>query len=72
MSVQSLGTALKNAVARRIEKESRALRGTISNGRLQVGAKSYPFTSAVDVGTHNGSKVWAQLSKSGKAVIVGN
>lgn len=71
MGIQSLSATLKNAVDRRIEKEARALRGTISNGRLQVGAKSYPFTSAVDVGAHSGSKVWVQLSKTGKAVIVG-
>ena len=72
MGIKSLGAALKNAVDRRIENEARAQRGTISNGRLQVGAKSYPFTTAVDVGAHNGSRVWAQLSKSGKAIIVGD
>lgn len=72
MSIQSLSTALKKAVDARIDKEARAMHGTIIDGRLQVGAKSYPFTTAVDVGTHNGRKVWAQLSKSGKAVVVGD
>lgn len=72
MGIQSLSATLKNAVDKRIEKEARALHGTIQNGRLQAGAKSYPYTSVVDVGAHNGSKVWAQLSKNGKAVIVGD
>lgn len=72
MGIKSLGAALKDAVDKRIENEARAQRGTISNGRLQVGAKSYPFTTAVDVGAYNGSKVWAQLSKNGKAVIIGD
>ena len=71
MGVQELASATKQAVDRRIDKEARAQRGTIQNGRFQVGAKSYPYTSAVDVNTHNGNKVWAQLSPSGKAVIVG-
>ena len=71
MGVQELATTLKQTVDRRINEEARAQRGTIQNGRLQIGAKSYPYTSAVDVGTHNGNKVWAQLSPSGKAVIVG-
>lgn len=72
MSVQELTAAVKDAVERRIDEESKAQRGTIQNGRLQIGAKSYPYTSAVDVRTHDGDKVWAQLSKSGRAVIVGN
>lgn len=72
MGVQSLAAATKSAVERRINEESKAQRGTICNGRLQIGAKSYPYTSAVDVGAHNGDKVWAQLTPSGKAVIVGN
>lgn len=71
MGVQALASATKEAVDRRINEEARAMHGTIRNGRLQVGAKSYSYTSAVDIGTHNGDKVWAQKAKNGKAVIVG-
>lgn len=72
MSVQSLADAIKNAIQARITKEARAKRGVIQNGQFVSGADSYPFVSAVDVDTSNGKKVWAQLSQSGKAVIVGS
>ena len=72
MSIHELASEVKSAVERRINEEAKAQRGTIQNGRLQIGAKSYPYTSAVDVSNHDGDKVWAQLSKTGRAVIVGN
>lgn len=71
MSVDSLARAVKSAVEARIKKEARARRGTIQNGQFVCGADCYPFTSAVDVDTGNGKKVWAQLSPNGTAVVVG-
>lgn len=71
MGVKSLAAAVGTAVRRRIEQEARAKRGVIQNGRFISGAKSYPMIQAVDVDTSNGKRVWAQLSKSGSAVIVG-
>lgn len=72
MGIRELATATKEAVDRRIKTEARAQHGTICDNRLQIGAKSYPYTQTVDVRAHNGDKVWAQLTPSGKAVIVGD
>lgn len=69
--IQGLADAIKSAVQNRIDEESKAKRGTIQNGNFVNGAKSYPFIQAVDCNISNGSRVWAQLSRSGKAVIVG-
>ena len=71
MSVEGLSRAIKAAIDMRIEQEARAMRGVIQNGQFQSGAKSYPYVSAVDANTSEGKKVWAQLSQSGKAVVVG-
>lgn len=71
MSVQELGTVIKNAVDKRINEEARAKRGTIINGRFQCGARSYPYKAVVDCNTSNGRKVWAQQDTGGKAIIVG-
>ena len=71
MSIQRLATTIKSAVDSRVNEESRAKRGTIHNGRFISGAKSYPFTQAVDCNTGEGKRVWAQLSKNNTAVIVG-
>lgn len=71
MSVNSLGNSIKSAVDKRVNDEARAKRGTIRNGRFVSGSKSYPFTPAVDCNTGEGKKVWAQLSTSGKAVVIG-
>ena len=71
MSVQELGTAIKNAVEKRIKEEARAKHGTIINGRFLVGARSYPYKQVVDCNTSDGRKVWAQQATNGKAIIVG-
>ena len=71
MSVDNLANSIKAAVDKRVNEESRALRGTIQNSRFFSGSKSFPFTPAVDCNTVNGKKVWAQLSKNGTAVVVG-
>lgn len=71
MSVQQLANSIKNAVDTRIANEARALRGTIQNGMFVSGAKSFPFKTAVDCHTFNGSRVWAQRAPNGKVVIVG-
>lgn len=71
MGVKSLAAAVARAVQKRINEETRAMRGTIQGNRFISGAKSYPFTQAVDCDAGDGKKVWAQLSQSGKAVVVG-
>lgn len=71
MGVKSLAAAVARAVQRRIEQEARAMRGTIQGNRFISGAKSYPMIQAVDCDAGDGKKAWAQLSQSGKAVIVG-
>ena len=69
MSISELSASLKKAVDQRISQESQAKRGVIKNGRFQCGAKSFPFKQAVDCNLNR--KVWAQMTKSGVAVIVG-
>ena len=68
MSVQALANSIKQALEQKVQNESRAIRGTISNGRFYSGNKSYPFTRAVET---TGDRVWAQLSPNNKAVIIG-
>lgn len=71
MSVQSLAYSIKRAVDNRIQKESRAMRGTIHGNNFICGNKSYKYVSAVDADTYSGNRVWAQLSRNNSAVIVG-
>lgn len=71
MSISDLKSAVRNSMNKRIESEGRAMRGTIQNGRLIVGAKQYEPVRAVDVNTANGARVYALPSADGKAVIVG-
>lgn len=69
MSVTELATTLKNAVDEHINREARALRGIIKNGMFCCGARTYPFKQAVDCSLKG--KVWAQLDKNGRAIIIG-
>lgn len=71
MSVQRLAQVIKSAVNNRIRREARALRGTITGGVFQSGSKSFPYRQAVDCNVKDGSRVWAQLTPNGNAVIVG-
>lgn len=71
MSLENLVTTIKSAVDKRIKEESRAMRGTIRNGRFYCGNKSYAYVQAVDCNTSEGNKVWAQRSQNGSAVIIG-
>ena len=71
MGVKELASAIKSAVDKRIAEESRALHGTIRDGMFQCGSKSYPYKQAVDCNTSEGNRVWAQMSTSGDAIIVG-
>ena len=71
MGVQNLKEAIKNAVQNRIDEESKAKRGVIRGGNFVSGSKAYPFTQAVDCDVGENSRVWAQISKNGTAVIVG-
>lgn len=52
-------------------QEYHAQRGIINNGKIRIGAVSYPYKAAVDCCTDEGSVVWVLLTKSGTAVIVG-
>lgn len=71
MGIQRLADSLKAAVDKRVSNEARAIRGTIKNGMFVSGAKSFPFKQAVDCSVFEGSRVWAQRSNNGKAIIVG-
>lgn len=71
MSVKTLADTIKSIIQRRIDKEARAMRGTIKDGKFVSGANTYPFINAVDCDTSEGKRVWAQLSRNGNAVIVG-
>lgn len=71
MSLENLVATIKSAVDKRIKEESRAMRGTIRNGRFCCGNKSYTYVQAVDCNTSDGNKVWAQLSQNNSAVVVG-
>ncbi|WP_294157810.1 hypothetical protein [uncultured Selenomonas sp.] len=52
-------------------KEQKAVRGVIADGRVWVGARSYPFRTAIDCKTDDGCRVWVLISEGGNAVIVG-
>lgn len=69
--MNQMANGIKSAMNKRIENESRAMRGTIKNNRFYSGNKSYPIKQAVECNTNNGSRVWALPSKNGNAVIVG-
>lgn len=69
MSVRNLSEAIKKAVDLRIEMEARAKRGIIKNGMFHSGTKAYQFKQAVDCNLNG--RVWAQLDKNGRAVIIG-
>ncbi len=62
-------------VVRRIANSHKGIgqaqRGIIQDDKVRVGNRSYPFTAAVECHTENGSAVWVQLTKAGRAVIVG-
>ena len=72
MSVRSLANAIKSAMDERVKNEARAMYGTIKDGRFVNGSKSFNYVEAVDCDTSDGSKVWAQRSQNGSAVIVGS
>lgn len=49
---------------------NRIRQGRISGDTVIIGARSYPYTLAVDINIKNGMYVWAELY-NGTAVIVG-
>ena len=67
--IQGLASAVKDAVDKKVKQEARALRGTIKDGMFQCGAKTFPYVQAVDC--NMSGKVYAQLSSTGTAIIVG-
>ncbi|MBR1728040.1 MAG: hypothetical protein IJ728_00720 [Selenomonadaceae bacterium] len=69
MSIRDFAKDIKSAVNKRIENESRAVRGMIKNGKFHSGNKSYPVKQAVECNTKR--KVWAVKTQNNKAVIVG-
>ena len=52
-------------------REQQAMRGVIEDGRVRIGARSYPFRATVDCRTDDGCRVWVLLTEGGKAIIVG-
>ncbi len=48
-----------------------AQRGIIRGDKVCIGNRAYPFTAAVECHTEQGSAVWVQMTKTGRAVIVG-
>lgn len=70
--VKGLANVLQQRM-RRAKKENsqQAQRGTIVNGKVRLGARSYPFRVAVDCNTGEGASVWVQLTKNGTAVVIG-
>lgn len=48
-----------------------AQRGIIRGDKVCIGNRAYPFTAAVECHTEPGSAVWVQMTKTGRAVIVG-
>ena len=51
--------------------EQKAQRGIIEDGRVRIGARSYPMKAAVDADTSDGSRVWVLIARDGTAVIIG-
>ena len=71
MSLRNLENNIKAAMDERIRNESRALRGTVKDGRFYCGNRSYPYESAVETKTSNGTKLWAQKTQNNSVVIIG-
>ena len=70
--VNGLEEALRTGMKRMRENaEQKAQRGVIENGRVRIGARSYPMKAAVDADTSDGSRVWVQIARDGTAVIIG-
>lgn len=67
--VIGLAEEIKKVVDQRIESESRAKRGVMSNGLFYSGAGSYVCQQAMEV--NPGLKTWAVRSKGGTAVVIG-
>ena len=58
-------------VAKANKGMGQAQRGIIQGDKVSIGNRAYPFTAAVECHTESGSAVWVQLTKTGRAVIVG-
>ena len=69
--VMGLAAAIRVGIKNSKVVESQAQRGRIQNGRVHIGERSYPFHTAVDCNTGDGTIVWVQISTGGTAVIVG-
>lgn len=70
--VEGLADAIKTGLkVNRQSTEQQAVRAVIRNGKVCIGARCYPFTTAVDCNTDDGGLVWVLLTKSGTAVVVG-
>ena len=70
--IDGLAEALRTGRKRARENaEQKAQRGVIEDGRVHIGARSYPMKAAVDADTSDGSRVWVQIARDGTAVIIG-
>lgn len=70
--IDGLAEALRTGRKRMRENaEQKAQRGVIEDGRVRIGARSYPMKAAVDADTSDGSRVWVLIARDGTAVIIG-
>lgn len=66
-----LEETIKRIVQQSKETQDKRIRqGRIDGDMVIIGARSYPYTLAVDINIKNGMYVWAELY-NGTAVIVG-
>lgn len=63
--------AVISSAERRRENAGKVMSGYISGEFFVSGKRSYPFTVACDCNTANGAYVFAQITESGEAVVVG-
>lgn len=72
-AIIEMQNAIKNYIKRNLPKdENKAVTGRVSDGRVIVGNKSYPYVPAVDIYFESGDTVACLLPDSGNfAVVVG-
>ena len=71
MGIETLKTEVKDAMTARIEREGRAMHGTVRAGKFCMGDEQLEPVQAVELNLFNGKRVWAMRSRTEKAVLVG-
>ena len=70
--ISGLAETVRTGMKRMRENaEQKAQCGVIEDGRVRIGARSYPMKAAVDADTSDGSRVWVLIAQNGTAVIIG-